>query len=277
MVTIAAIGVVVGLASTVVGWRLTGHLFDGVDDSLNVATQSLDSVDRSITVIETIVDDVREGVTTLDRSLDDVVNATETTVDAVDELSTQAPRLADAVASLRDGVAGVGDAGTTIDETLEAIDDLPGVPNYSPSQSVGDSVASLVDDLDAIAATLRSFDQGVRDVDESVAPLLDDMRQARADLAQLDTSLASSSTLLEEYRQSAISASDIAVRTRKNLRDDVRATRLLIVLGGILFTVGQIVPYWLGRTVLLEVEAARLRAEDEVDAESATASPNRGP
>jgi hypothetical protein len=54
---------------------------------------------------------------------------------------------------------------------------------------------------------------------------------------------------------------------------------LLIVLGGLLFTVGQIVPYWLGRTVLLEVEAARLRAADDADTDtdSTTASPSRAP
>ena len=34
-----------------------------------------------------------------------------------------------------------------------------------------------------------------------------------------------------------------------------------------LFTVGQIVPYWLGRTVLLEVAAAKRRTQDAVKEE----------
>jgi methyl-accepting chemotaxis protein len=268
MVAVAAVGVVVGISATIVGWRLAGNLFDGVDDSLAVANQSLDTVDESITVIETIVGDVREGVSTLDRTVADVGTATETTVGAMEGLTQQAPELADGVESLRDGVAGVGEAGATIDRTLESLDDLPGLPNYAPAQPLGETVAGLVDDLDTIASTLRTLDAGAQDVDATIGPLLTDLRDVRRDLAELDRSLASSEALLEQYRASAEQASDISVRTRSRLSDDVRATRTLIVLGGLVFTIGQIVPYWMGRTVLLEVETARRRAEEAVAEEA---------
>jgi hypothetical protein len=259
MVTVAAVGVLVGLAATVVGWRLAGHLFDGVDDSLAVATQSLESVDESITVIETIVDDVRDGVGTLDTTVADVVTLTETSATVIDDLVTQVPAIADGIESIRDGVAGIGDAGSTIDRTLESLDDLPGVPDYEPAQPLGETIESLVVDLDALAGALRSLDQGTQDFDAAVDPLVEDLRQARADLAELDRSLAASSVLLEQYRRSADQATDISVRTRSGLSDDVVATRILIVLGGLLFVVGQIVPYWMGRTILLDVAAARAR------------------
>jgi hypothetical protein len=265
MVGVAAVGVLVGIIGSIVGWRLVGHLSDGVDDSLAVATQSLESVDESITVIETIVLDVRAGVVTLDKTVGDVATASETTVGAIEGLTGQTPMLADGVEALRDGVAGVGEAGSTIDQTLESLDDLPGVPNYDPDQPLGETVAGLADDLDALATTLRSFQSGSEDIEATLAPLLDDLDRARADLQDLDRSLASSQTLLERYRASAEEASAIAVRTRSDLSDDVRATRALIVLGGLVFTVGQIVPYWLGRSVLLEVAAAKLRAEEAVE------------
>jgi archaellum component FlaC len=266
MVTIAAVGVLVGISATIVGWRLVGHLYEGVDDSLAVATQSLGSVDDSITVIESIVTDVRQGVSTLDRTVADVVAVTETSSTALDDLATQAPALAVGVESLRDGIAGAGEAGATIDQALESLDDLPGVPNYAPDEPLGETISGLTDDLDALATTLRSLDRNVSDVDTSVEPLVKDLQRAREDLAELNRSLGSSGLLLEQYRQSADAATAISVRTRDNLADDVRATRLLIVLGGLVFTVGQIVPFWLGRTILLEVAAPRRRVHaDEGD------------
>jgi hypothetical protein len=265
MVAVAAVGVLVGISATIVGWRLAGHLFDGVDDSLAVATQSLESVDESITVVETLVVDVRDGVATLDRTIADVATATETTVAAMQEFTDEAPQLANGVESIRDSVAEAGDAGSTIDRTLESLDDLPGVPDYGPSQSLGETITGLVDELDALARTLRSVDAGAQDVDATLAPLLADLADAREDLAALDRNLENSESLLEQYRASADEASGIALRTRADLTNDVRATRVLIVLGGLVFTVGQIVPYWLGRTILLEVEAARRRAEEDAE------------
>lgn len=273
MVGVAAVGVIVGILGSIVGWRLVGHLSDGVDDSLAVATQSLESVDESITVIETIVFDVRSGVATLDQTVADVAAASGTTVTAIEDLTRQTPALADGVEALRDGVAGMGEAGATIDQTLESLDDLPGVPNYDPREPLGETVAGLADDLDALASTLRSFQSGSEDIDAALAPLLEDLDRARSDLENLDSSLASSQTLLERYRQSADDASAIAVRTRSDLSDDVRATRALIVLGGLVFTIGQIVPYWLGRTVLLEVAAAKRRARDAVNDEETAGNP----
>jgi methyl-accepting chemotaxis protein len=274
MIAVAAVGVLVGISATIVGWRLAGHLFDGVDDSLAVATQSLESVDESITVIETLVVDVRDGVGTLDRTIADVSVASETTIGAMQELTAEAPQLADGVESLRANAADLSEAGTTIDRTLESIDDLPGVPDYDPRRPIGETIGGLADDLDAIATTLRSVDAGAKDIDATLAPLLADLADARADLAELDRSLENSESLLEQYRASAAEASGIAVRTRGDLSDDLRATRVLIVLGGLVFTIGQIVPYWLGRTVLLEVAAARRRAEAEVEpAEHAPSTP----
>jgi hypothetical protein len=258
MVGVAVVGVVVGLAAMVVGWRLVGHLSDGVDDSLQVATQSLESVDESITVIETIIGDVRNGVGTLDRTVDNIVTVTETTSTGLTDLAEQMPALADGVESIRDGMADGTEAGATIDRTLEAIDDLPGVPDYSPTRPLGETLGDLTDDLDTIATALRGIDGDIQDVDSSVALVVADLRQAQADLSALDRSLAASGDLLERYRQSADAATDISVRTRNDLSDDVLVTRVLIVLGGLLFTVGQIVPFWVGRSLLAESRRATL-------------------
>jgi archaellum component FlaC len=258
MIGVAAVGVVVGLAATIVGWRLVGHLSDGVDDSLQVATQSLESVDDSITVIETIIGDVRNGVGTLDRTVDNVVTVTETTSTAMTDLAEQMPALADGVESIRDGVADGTEAATTIDRTLESLDDLPGVPDYAPTRPLGETLGDLTDDLDTIAVALRTIDDDVQEVDASVALVVEDLRQAQDDLAALDRDLAASGDLLERYRRSADEATDISVRTRDDLSDDVLVTRVLIVLGGLLFTVGQIVPFWVGRSLLAESRRATL-------------------
>lgn len=59
-----------------------------------------------------------------------------------------------------------------------------------------------------------------------------------------------SAELVGRYRHQAGRAGDLVVDSRDDLDSSVTAMRVLVVLGGLVFAAGQLVPLWVGSRLL---------------------------
>jgi hypothetical protein len=71
-------------------------------------------------------------------------------------------------------------------------------------------------------------------------------------VATVSEQLDGSAALIVQYRSGTDEARRIALDARDDLAADRTLTRLLIVLGGLTFAAGQLVPFWVGRELVLE-------------------------
>ncbi len=83
-------------------------------------------------------------------------------------------------------------------------------------------------------------------LDESTTVISEQVGALADDIAALDTQLGGVSALLIRYRDTARSAELLAADSRADLEASAQSTRLLLVLLGTVFALGQIVPIWLG-------------------------------
>jgi hypothetical protein len=250
MVAVAVIGVVVGVVGTVVGWRLAGSLRDGVDESLFVATESLVTVDESITVVSRLVTDLERGLRTTEEIVQEVSRAVEQSSGSLDAIAASMPRLAEGITTMRDELVSVAGAAETLEGVITAFGRLPGIPPYRPAQSLSGAIREAGAGLDPVIEAVQTVERGLTDLDGSVAPLLDGLARARNDLEALADELAGSQEVLDQYRESAQRASLIATEARSDLGRDLWMTRVLVLLAGLTFTAGQIVPFWVGQSLL---------------------------
>jgi hypothetical protein len=102
----------------------------------------------------------------------------------------------------------------------------------------------IADSLEGAAAELGEFAEGSDALTAELAALAGDVEEVRRQLA-------GSEALLDAYRVTTADALDLAGTTRDDLGTDLARTRLLIVLLGLTFAVGQIVPAWVGRELLV--------------------------
>ena len=80
------------------------------------------------------------------------------------------------------------------------------------------------------------------------------MQQQLDDLAgsvqTISDDLADTGDLVDQYRASVADARTLALETNSDLSTGVILMRILLILGGITLLLGQIVPLWLGRSLL---------------------------
>ena len=253
LVVIAAVGALVGLAGMVVAWRLAGRLQTGVDESLAVAEESLVTTDASIAVIAQVLTDVDGLIGTLESTVANTAATVQTSATALDTLATATPSLTNGIVSLRDNIEQIADVVQILEGVIGAVGRLPGVPDYDPSVSLATSLRRLRPDLDPIIQSLSGINTSVGQLDRDVQPLVSDLRNLQTNLATLRTDVGNSRILLSQYQATTQRAQRVASNVRTDLGDDLTETRILIIVAGLLFIAGQIVPLALSRLFFAQV------------------------
>ena len=255
LVIVAAIGALVGLAGMIVAWRLAGRLQTGVDESLALAEESLVTTEASIAVIAQVLTDVDVLIGTLEATVVDTADTVQTSASAIDSLATATPALTGGIVSLRDNIGQIADVVQILEGVIGGVGRLPGVPDYDPDQSLAQALRELRPDLDQFVQALSGINTSVGQLDRDVQPLVRDLRTLEENLAALRTDVQNSRTLLSEYQATTQRAQRVAASVRSDLGSDLTETRILIIVAGLLFIVGQIVPLALSRLFFAQVEA----------------------
>lgn len=250
MVGVAVVGFVLAIVGTAVAWQLVGQLGRSTDRSLALGQEALISVDATLDLADGVIEAVDGGLGSVSSTLGAVAGTVDgsfavasATADLARDLGPSLERVDDALGSL-EAVTG------TVDTVLRQLSQIPFGPSYDPETPFNEAISDVRRDLAPIAASLEAaaddLDQFVNGSDDLAGELLG----LQAEVDALRASLAGSGALIEDYRRTSAQAALLAASTRSELDDDLTRSRIFIVVLGLTVAVGQIVPAWVGRTLL---------------------------
>lgn len=251
MIGVAVVGVIVSVVGTVVGWRLVGQVNRSTRDTLDASIETIDSVESSIDVADDVLEAATDTTETAGSTLDAVATSFDEStgvIASVDELTDiVGPALEDASSTLRT-LEGVGN---DIDGVLESLSDIPFGPDYDADNGLGATIGSLADTFEALPEEFEETSEELDGFSNSLVELSDEVSQLSSDIDDVTSELAGSDELVELYRENIAEARRVAVETRDGLEGDITAMRLILVIAGLNFAIGQIVPFWVGRELLI--------------------------
>lgn len=250
MISIAVAGLVVALVGTIVAWQLVGQVGGAVDESLAITDDSVATIEDTIVVADQVVADVAAALDGLD---DVLVQLRDATGDAdpvladVGALTSDVPAALEEFQATLDRVAG---AAGDVESVLVQLGRLPLAPDYDPETTLAGQLEQLSDDLDPVVDTLDGSGDDIAALRATTADLRRELgilaRDVRAVVSRMDDSAA----LIGRYEDQAARAGDLVVDARGDLDRSVTQMRVLVVLGGLVFALGQLVPLWVGAGLL---------------------------
>lgn len=250
MVGIAAAGLVVALVGTVVGWQLVGELGDTAEESLAITEESVATIEDTIVVADQVVNDVGAALGALDEVLVQLRDATrdvDPVLADIEALTSDVPAALGEFQATLDRVAG---AAGDVDAILVQLARLPLAPSYDPETTMSAQLRELSDDLDPVIDTLSGSGDDIAELRATTSELRADLGDLTGDVRALVTRMDESAELVGRYRDQAGRAGDLVVDSREDLDGNVSAMRVLVVLGGLVFAAGQLVPWWVGAGLL---------------------------
>ncbi|MEX0705659.1 MAG: hypothetical protein WD041_03495 [Nitriliruptoraceae bacterium] len=247
MIGIAIVGVVASLVAAVIGRQLVTDFEDGLEQSLALSAGVLDTVDDSFDIAEDSLDIVTAGVTDAEGAVDALGRSMaegQTALEALRALT--GGNVADALDALGETLPAVEQAATSIDRTLAALSALPFGPSYAPQRPFGETIGELRQSIAGLPEELRDqAEQAERTSDELTVATERTVATADA-LGALAERLAVVSELVTEYSQRTAQAREVVEDQRHALAASATWARVLVVGFSALFAVGQLVPLYLG-------------------------------
>ena len=251
MIVIGVAGIIVSLLSVFVGQRLIGQVEASLDDSLLLTTEALDAVVDSVQLTSQIVDTVQSGLRE--------VNATTATLQSSIAQASKALSdsgkfvggpLPDALAAVNDVLPTIKSIANSIDDALRLASRAPFGPRYNPKQPFDQAIGDLATALRPLPAQLRRLSGQFNALTTSGATLATQLTALGTQLTQLDGELTQVAGLVDRYRNTAEEARTLAARSRSRLDSDTGTARVLLIVVGLIFAAGQVVPIWLGAALL---------------------------
>jgi methyl-accepting chemotaxis protein len=257
MIAIAAMGFVTAILGTIVAYQLIGQLGTNIDRSLRIGEETLVTLDDTIDAADEVVTSVQSGLvtiedtlTTLNESIADTTSLASTTSELASALPANLERIDDALATLEE-------IGGTIDGVLSGLSDIPFGPDYDPAVQLDEAVAGVRAGLEPLAGDLESIAGELDDLTSGSDDLRGQLDDLTTDVTATREALDGSAVLLDQYRASAAEALELAQASREDLDTDRTQSQVMVIVLGLAIALGQAVPAWIGRELLV-AERARL-------------------
>jgi ABC-type transporter Mla subunit MlaD len=250
MIGLGVVGALVAVFGTIGGWIFVGQLASASDDSLQVTAQALDAVDDTIDLAEEALSSTVDAVDALAGTLEAVSGSFETGTAAIDEVAALADTLGPSLTDAGDTVRTLERVGGQIDDVLSTLSNLPLGPDYDPDNGLGETFGRLADTLEDLPPQLASTSASLSDFTENAGSLQEELDRFSTSVGAISDDLTDTGALVDQYRTSVEDARAIAVAAENDLEGSVVMMRVLLVIGGITLLLGQIVPLWLGRSLL---------------------------
>lgn len=255
MIGVGFAGMLIAVFGMVVGWTFVGQLATASDDTLDVTLRSLDAVDDTIDLADEVLGSSVDAVDALAGSLEAVSGSFEAGTQAIDEIArlaiTLGPSLEDAGRTVR-RLEGIGN---DLDSVLAALSNLPLAPDYDPDATLGETFGQLADTFEVLPEQLESTSTSLTDFTGSADELQQQLDDLASSVVSIGDDLRDTDALVDQYRTSVTDARSLALSANDDLDTGVVLMRVLLVLGGVTLLFGQVVPLWLGRSLLDDADA----------------------
>lgn len=255
MIGVGLAGALVAVFGMVVGWIFVGQLASASDDSLDVTIQTLDAVDDTIDLADEVLVATSDGVAALASTLTAVSASFDAGTQAIDDIAglaeTVGPSLEDAAGTVRT-LEKIGD---DIDALLVALSSLPVGPDYNPQAGLGDTLGTLADTLGELPGQLSATAASLTEFTGTAGELQQQLDDLATSVQTISDNLSETGSIVDQYRDSVADARALALETNNDLSTGVALMRILLIVGGITLLLGQVVPLWLGRSLLDDADA----------------------
>lgn len=255
LVGVAAVGALASLLGTVVGVRMLGELRGALDQSIGVTAEAVDALHSSVEVggeALVAVQAVLEETAATTRRLTPALRDAEQALDGVAELSEN--QIADTLDAVDGGLPALIDVAAVIDRTLSALQILPFGPDYAPPEPFDDSLRTIRRQMQGLPEDLRRQAELIREGGDSLAEVRRGTSRLAGDLDRLHMTLGTAAEILDDYADTAEDAEELVTGSHERLRRQLGFGRVLVVVLGGVFLLGQAVPAALG-WFLLDPEA----------------------
>jgi methyl-accepting chemotaxis protein len=263
MIGVGIAGIVTAVLGLIVSQILVDQVVTSVDDSLLLTNEALAAVDDSITVSASIVETVRDGIDSVQTTMDTVESSLDDTSTAINDsaefIGGSLPTALDAIAEVLPTIESVA---SSIDDALRVLEQAPFGPDYDPVKPFDESIADLAIAIDPLPEQLRTLSTDFDALTSSTGAIADEVGQLGLDVAELESQLDNVARVLDRYTSTTADAQSLAAASREDLDESATLTRWLLVLLALVFGVGQIVPIWLGLSLLRDDSAAAPRSAD---------------
>ena len=250
MLVIAVVGVVAAAVGVTVAWRLIGGLYTATTDTLAVTVDALDSISDTIDVADSTVAATSEALTELEGTLSTLSESLDggaaVVADTGQLTETAAPALADATVTLRQ----MESVGERIDGFLAAVANIPFTPDFDPEGGLGATFGRLADDIDPLDEELTTTARSLETFEGSLSELRSDVDALVVTIGEVNQELTAGEDLLARYRDDVSAARNVALSSQQDLNQDQTSLRWLVLLAGVAFGLAQVVPLWIGVTLL---------------------------
>lgn len=256
MVGVGCLGILMSVTAIVVGQGLVGQVESSVDDSLTLTSDALQAVSDSIVLTGTIVTTIQDGVAGVASTLDSVtVSLDEATVALTSSNDFIGGSLPDALEAVGSVLVTIESVASSVDSALRTVSSAPFGPDYDPDQPFDEAIADLSSAIDPLPEELRQLSQDIEGLETSGTTIADDLTDLALNVVALDEQLGEVSTLLDRYATTTAEAQALSAESRDDLRSSARQAKLLLVVLGVVFALGQVVPIWLGMTLIKDSSA----------------------
>ena len=259
MVAVGVVGMVLAVLGMIIGWMFVGQLASASEDSLDVTLQSLNAVEDTIDLADDVLVSTADGVEALAGTLSAVSGSFDAGTQAIDDVAGLAESVGPSIENATSTVRALEGIGDDIDSVLNALSSIPFGPDYNASRGLGETFAQLADDLEVLPGELNSTASSLTEFTGSAADVQQELDALTMSVESISDDLSDTGALVDQYRSSVVDARAVAVDANDDLDNGVALMRLLLIAGGITLLFGQIVPLWLGRTLI--DEAAGLRPD----------------
>jgi hypothetical protein len=247
MRTVGIAGVVGGITAIAIGLWLLQDLDSLLGRSLVLTSESLITVDSSLAVATNSVTVVGDGLASAERTSRGLEHSL---VDGAALLRETADLTRDDVAesleSFERSMPALIQVSGTVDRTLRAVDDLPVGPAYDPQEPFDETLRALQDDLDGLPDDLRDQADAIDEAGDNLDRVGRQSAEIADSITEIRASLTETGRVLGEYRSTAAQARDLLEQTRSDLNRRLWVLRVLVVLLGVIYAVGQVLLIHLG-------------------------------
>jgi hypothetical protein len=258
--TVGIAGVVAGLAAIAVGLWLIQDLDALLGRSLTLTSESLTTVDSSLMVAAESVTAVGDGL----------ADAESTSRGLEDSLANGAALLRETARLTRSDIAvslesfersmpALIQVSGTVDQTLRAVDNLPVGPEYNPEEPFDETLQALQQDLDGLPEDLRDQADTIDEAGSNLARVGRQSVEISTSIADVRASLTETGRVLDQYQATTGQARDLLDDTRSDLNRRLWILRALVIVLGIIYCFGQLLPIYLGSRM-----ATTFAAQDSV-------------
>jgi ABC-type transporter Mla subunit MlaD len=254
MIALGVAGALIAVFGTIIGWIFVGQIATASDDSLAVTTQTFDAVDDTIDIAEEVLGATVDAVDALAGTLVTLSSSFESGTAAIDDIAALADTIGPSLSDAATTVRSLERVGGQIDAALGTLSNLPIGPDYDPESGLGETFGRLADTLDELPAELETTSDSLTEFTATAGDLQADIDRLAVSAGAIAGDLGDTSALVEQYRTSVADARALAVATKDDLDLSVGLMRVLLVAGGVLLLLGQVVPLWLGRSLLDQLD-----------------------